>query len=150
MFSFKPLTDDEITALKNEGLLTEGTYSFTVKSIEIKKSEAGNEMLKILLDVKAAANDIRVLTDYLVITEKMMFKLKHFCEAIGLQDAYDAGKFMINACVGRAGRCIIGVQKGKPKPDGSGYYSDKNSVRDYVKQETLSTAKADFDDEIKF
>ncbi len=152
MFSFNPLSDDQINALQNRGLLADGVYPFTVKAIEQSHSKSGNAMLKVRLGILAAEGDERNIIDYLVATEQMMFKLKHFCEAVGLEDNYAKGNFSPSDCINRSGRVRIGVQKGGAKDDGSGFYPDKNSVKDYVKLELVPKVddKPPFDDDIKF
>lgn len=151
MFEFSPKTDAEIEAIKNQGLLTDGVYSFVVKEVEPGVSQSNNQMLKVKLGVLDNAGNERNLIDYLVATDKMIFKLKHFCESIGIEDKYSQGKFSPSDCINRCGRAKIGVQKGRMMPDGSGFYPDKNDIKDYVKVVDV-TPKADlpFNDDIKF
>lgn len=151
VFEFSPKTDEEIEAIKNQGLLTEGIYPFTVKEVESQVSQSNNPMLKVRLGVLDAKGEERNIIDYLVATDKMMFKLKHFCEAIGIEDKYNSGKFTPKDCLNRSGKAKIGVQKGSMTPDGSGFYPDKNSIKDYLKG-VASTPVADvpFNDDIKF
>lgn len=140
-FLFNPLSDDQINAIQNRSLLTDGIYPFVVKAVEEQCSKSGILMLKVKLVVVAAENDMRVIFDYLLATEQMMFKLKHFCESIGIGDKYNQGGFEPSDCIERSGRVKIGIQKGAAKDDGSGFYPDKNSVKDYVKSEEVETPK---------
>ncbi len=153
-FSFNPLSDEQINALQNRDLLADGIYPFTVKSIEQQESKSGNPMLKVRIGVMPKEGEERNIFDYLVSTEQMMFKIKHFCETIGLEDKYTKGNFAPIDCLNRSGKVKIGVQKGGPKPDGSGFFPDKNSVKDYVKlgEEVAKEAKVEeeFNDDIKF
>lgn len=153
-FSFNPLSDEQINAIQNRGLLADGVYPFCVKSIEQRHSKSGNPMLQVRIGVLANADDERNIFDYLLATEQMMFKLKHFCESIGLEEKYAKGNFSPADCINRSGRVRIGVQKGGAKEDGSGFYPDKNSVKDYVKldEKVAEIAKVDpdFNDDIKF
>jgi len=132
MFSFAPLSDLEIEELQNENLLKEGIYPFIVRSYEVKTSQAGNEMIKLRLGILDENDKERSVFDYLVFTKKMMFKVKHFCETIGFTEEYAAGKFDPMKMVNKKGRAYISVQKGNAKEDGSGYYPDKNNIKDYV------------------
>jgi uncharacterized protein DUF669 len=151
-FSFNPLTDEQISAIQNRDLLSDGVYPFTVKNAEQQHSKSGNPMLKITIGVLASENDERNIKDYLLATDQMMFKLKHFCESIGLGDKYAKGTFSETDCIGRSGKVKIGTQKGAKKEDGSGFYSDRNSVKDYVLPDSLQKPliDPDFNDDIKF
>lgn len=135
MFSFNPLSDAEINSLQNRDLLPDGVYPFVVETIDTQNSKSGNLMLKVRIGVFKDMNDKRSIIDYLVPTDQMMFKLKHFCESIGLIKEYENGSFVISSCINRTGKVRIGVQKGSAKIDGTGFYPDKNSVKDYVKAE---------------
>jgi hypothetical protein len=154
MFSFNPLTDEQISAVQNRDLLQEGVYPFIVKSMEQQHSKSGNEMLKVRLAVMDPKGDERHIFDYLLATDQMMFKLKHFCESIGLAAKYAEGKFYPGDCIGLSGKVRIGIQKGMPKVDGSGAFPDKNSVKDYIKAEEVvvkpAVAASSFDDDINF
>lgn len=153
-FSFPPLSDEQINEIQNRGLLADGIYPFTVKGVEQQSSKAGNPMLKVRIGVLAEGGDERNIFDYLVAAPEMVFKIKHFCETIGLEDKYLKGNFQPNDCINRSGKVKIGIQKGAAKPDGSGFYPDKNSVKDYIKpgEEIAEKAKIDPDlnDDIKF
>jgi hypothetical protein len=149
MFLFNPKTDEEIHAIQNQGLMADGIYSFRVKAVTTSQSKSGNNMLEVVLGVMDNDSNERNIRDYLVATDKMIFKTKHFCEAIGFEKEYASGKFDPMKCIDRSGKLVIATQKGGAKDDGSGYYPDKNIVRDYVKSEPI--AANDFlNDDIKF
>lgn len=154
MFSFNPLTDEQINAVQNRDLLIEDIYPFIVKSMEQQHSKSGNEMLKVRLGVMDTKGDTRYIFDYLLATDQMIYKLKHFCESIGLAAKYAEGKFYPQDCIGLMGKVKIGIQKGAIKEDGTGSYPDKNSVKDYIKAEEkiVSVAKieTDLNDDINF
>ena len=135
VFSFQPKTDDEIAAIQNQGLLEEGIYPFIVRNVEQVVSHAGNPMLKISLGILESKGSTRNITDYLLATDRMIFKLKHFCDAIGFEGEYAKGSFDPSLCLNRTGSARIGVQKGNQNEDGSGYYPDKNTIKDYIKCE---------------
>lgn len=151
-FAFDPKTDAEIEALQNKGLLTEGSYPFQVKAIDQLISKSGNSMLKITLSVLEKDGSSRTIFDYLVALDSMMFKIKHFCEAIGLEESYKKGNFDPQDCIDRSGMALVSVQKGNPKPDGSGNFPDKNIIKDYVKSDKPAAAKVDntLNDQIPF
>lgn len=145
-FSFNPLSDEQIIALSNQNLLPDGDYDFEVVNAVSSYSDAGNAMIKVTLSVKCG-KEARIITDYLVASEKMMFKLKHFCESIGLENEYKSGNFLVSGCITRVGRAKIVLEKGKPRKDGDGFYQDKNAVKDYI---VLLKVVEDFNDDIKF
>lgn len=151
-FAFNPKTDAEIDAIQNRALLPDGIYPFTVKDFEQKISKSGNEMLQVRLGVIDKDGSERNIIDYLVATDQMMFKLKHFCDTIGFEKEYAKGQFEPSKCVGRSGKATIGIQKGGAKMDGSGYYADKNNIKDYVKSDEKQKLPADVDlnDDITF
>ncbi len=131
VFAFSPKSDQEIDAIQNRGLLADGIYPFQVAEIISRTSKSNNPMLEVKLKVRDG-NDVRLITDYLLTSDTMIFKLKHFCEAIGLLPEYEKGQLDPKACLNRSGSVKIGTQKGNPKPDG-GFYPDKNNVKDYAK-----------------
>jgi len=133
MFAFNSLTDEEILAVQNEGLLPDGIYPFIVRAINPKTSSSGNPMLEVKVGILDKDGNERVITDYLVATKKMMFKLKHFCEAVGFEEEYKNGQFDPARCINKRGQTLIGVQKGNIKPDGFSFYADKNIIKDYIK-----------------
>lgn len=152
-FSFNPMSDEELNAIQNRGLLAEGVYPFIVRQIEQHQSKSGNLMLKVTIDVIAAPNDSRKIIDYITTTETMMFKLKHFCESLGIDDGYQRGNIIFSACINRSGKAKIGAQKGAQKEDGS-FYPDKNVIKDYIGKTAQSKLeplpKVDFNDDIGF
>lgn len=131
---FKALNDSELM-----NLLPEGEYDFVVKDAQDTLSKAGNEMIKL----KLCVSDNRIIFDYLL--EAMSHKLKHFAQAVGLDDKYNAGGFEAADCIDRRGRCLI------VKEEGIGNFGPKNSVRDYCKANPVNVKQEDFtDDQIPF
>lgn len=137
-FSFQPLTDEEIEMM---GLVPEGEYRFEVAKATSKMSNGGNPMIELVLKVWDKNGSEQQVYDYLVSTPKMMFKVKHFCDSVGLTQEYLKGHFQDWQCTGKSGRAYIVVTKGKPNDEG-GMYPDKNSVRDYIKSTTNNIGSA--------
>lgn len=135
MFKFDSKTDEQIQAMKESTLLEAGEYSFEVRAVTQTVSKSGNQMLEVLLGITDKNGEVRTIKDYLMAIDSMIFKLKHFCEAIGLSEEYKAGNLDVMKCFDRTGRCKVNVQKGKLKSDGSGYYDDKNGILDYIKSD---------------
>lgn len=122
---FNPRSDAE---LNNFELLPRGEYDFEVIKAKDKVSSAGNEMIELELDVYADDGKKSRVFDYLL--EIVAYKLKHFCQAVGLSNEYDIGNLSADMCIGRSGRCKVEI-----KHDKTGEYSDKNIIRDYCKPE---------------
>lgn len=122
--NFKPKSDDELNTFD---LFPTGEYDFDVIKAIDDTSKAGNDMIKLELDVYATNGKRTRVFDYLL--ESLSYKLKHFCEATGLAKEYESGDLSAEMCKNRAGRCVLGIQKDK-----SGEYPDKNFVKDYCKQ----------------
>lgn len=137
--SFKPVSEAEAM-----GLLPEGVYDFQVKSAEDCVSKKGNPMIKLGLTIWDKEGRERQVTDYLMAA--MMFKLKHFCDAVGLEEKYKAGSFAALDCLNKSGKCKLKIEES----DG---YQPKNSVKDYLKSQEAVKAKneAEFlDDPLPF
>ena len=143
---FKPKTDKEIA---EERLIPAGDYPFEISGAEHYISKAGNEMLKILVRVYKEDGSFLLVDDYL--TEKIMYKVKHLCDATGLTDAYNAGELEPEALIGKTGELKLGIQVDK-----SGNYPDRNSIKDYKVPKDGEPKKAlpkkddDFGDSIPF
>lgn len=107
-------------------MLPEGIYDYQVAYAEDKISHAGNEYIFLKLSVYDIQGRER-----LIFTNLAFIKLlKHFCDAHGLQEKYKNGELLAEDCLGKIGKCEIGIEKGKANPNG-GFYSDKNIVKDY-------------------
>lgn len=118
---FSPKNDDELNSFE---LLPAGEYDFKVIKAKDRISSAGNEMIELEIDVYSVdGKKVRVF-DYLL--EAMAFKLKHFCQAVGLSNEYEEGSLSAGMCFSRVGRCKIEI-----KHDKTGEYSDRNIVKDY-------------------
>lgn len=158
MFTYQPLTEQQCNEARYQ-LLKDGIYEAVIKKSEFQKSRNGNPMFKMTLDVFDDKGSIFFITDYLVFTPQMMFKVKHFCESAGLQKEYESGEFcQPDLAVQRNVFVKIKTQKGKEipdenldgKPKGS-CYPDKNVVDDYVVIEKKQSKEEDFfDDAVPF
>ena len=121
---FKPNSAEEIQRAQ---LIEPGEYDFEVIDATEEVSKAGNPMIKLRLKIYVDDSE-RTIFDYLM--EAVEFKLRHFCEAVGILDVYEAGDLLPVHCTARAGKVLIGIRKDK-----SGQYPDQNTVKDYVVNE---------------
>ena len=110
-------------------ILPVGVYSFEVKNATPKTSKAGNPMITLQLTVNGNGKTATVF-DYLVGTQKTFFKVKNFCESVGIASVLVADGVLDAAdIVGRKGACKLQIE---PAQDG---YPEKNVVDFYeVKQ----------------
>jgi len=129
---------------------------YEIKQAVEKTSKKGKTMIEIDVDVYNDKGDVLSLKDWL--GEWNLFKLKHICEANGMEDAYANGLVHDFDLVGKTGKAKLGISKGAQKDDGS-FYSDRNSIADFVKpldavkkDNDARAAKVDpeLDDEIPF
>lgn len=147
MLQFKPYSDEELNELNNPSLLSDGEYTFTIRTAEESLSRSGIPMLKVSMSVSE-----RLITDYILTDGKMAFKFKHFCASLNLLSDYQLGKIDLVTLRGKSGTCVIGSQKGNLKDDGT-CYPDKNVIKDYVKSSHPAQPKSStqpVDDDIPF
>ena len=117
--SFAPQTEQEVL-----NLLKPGVYDFQVRAAEDTISKKNNPTIKLTLVTWDSSGRERFIKDYL--STSLMYKLKHFCDAVGLEAKYEAGSFGAADCVGKTGKFKLRVEE----QDG---YAPKNAVQDYVK-----------------
>lgn len=127
---FTPKTEKEVNKFD---LLAKGDYDFeVVKAENTFSKKTGAEMIKLELDVFSESGYRNRVFDYLL--GSVEYKVKHFCDATALKPEYDAGELTADMCIGRSGRCSIGIQIDK-----AGQYQDKNIVKDYIPMGTPQT-----------
>lgn len=158
MFSYQPLSEQQCNEARFQ-LLKDGVYEAVVKKAEYQESKSGNPMFKLTLDVFDDKGTVFFITDYLVFTPQMMFKIKHFCDSADLKEEYESGRFCHpDLAVQRNVFVKIKTQKGKEipdeklgdKPKGS-LYPDKNIVDDYVLIDKMRHKEDEpFNDEVPF
>lgn len=123
-----PRTDEELL-----NLLPEGEYDFFVKQAEDTVSKKGNEMIRLSVAILDSNNREHLIFDYLL--DALAFKVKHFAEAVGLEDKYNAGCYMASDCWNKSGRCYVTRVEAK---DG---FPAKNNVADYIKASDVKAAQ---------
>lgn len=140
-----PISEQDAAA---PGLWKRGLYDFEVVTAVEKVSKGGNDMTELLNKVFDASGKSRLVNDYLVESEGMAYKTRHFAAATGMLKQYEKGDVPAADMVGKTGRCQLTIEKGK---DG---YPDKNKIQDYVPTTgklIASVADKDLpDDEIPF
>ena len=123
MLEFPPLDEREIL-----NLLDVGTYEFyTFKAEDTTSKKSGRPMIKLILKVIDKNGEERTVTDYLIDT--MLYKVKHYCDSVGLEEEYKSGNLNAALCEGRSGKVKIIIDE----PEEDSAFNPKNAVKDYVK-----------------
>lgn len=142
------LSEEQIA---ESSLLDDGVYDFTIVKVTEGKSQSGNDMFTLKLNVFDSAGDPVIIMDWVL----GMFpkKFKHLHDALGLLDLYAKGETKPEDLEGKSGKLMLG--KGKPYIDKNGFERINNSVLDYVKRDNNESYKAAIspaviDDEIPF
>lgn len=128
--NFNPLSETEVL-----NLIPAGEYDFLVKEAEDRHSKTGNEMIKLTLAIWDANGNERIVFDYLL--DKLMYKVKHFADAVGLEEKYLAGGYSAQDCLNLSGRCKVIVDE----PEENSPYPPKNSIKDYCKADKNAAVK---------
>lgn len=161
MYKFPSMSDEELNAVD---LVEDGIYDFEVIRSKPKMSHAGNPMAELNIKFWDKNGKIHTLFDNLVFSTVPLNirKIKHFCDATGLQDYYSrgelpeelggySGKFKITTQLGQ----LIPMDRLNGKAHGS-KYPDKNVVEDYILLENdiskteRTSEKNSFDDDLPF
>ena len=78
-----------------------GIYSARVAKAEDGESKNGTEMIVLTLEV-AVKESSRTVTDYLVASERLIMKIKSFCQAANLMKHYENHNLRAQDCLGRS------------------------------------------------
>lgn len=105
-------------------VLLPGVYDAAVRATADKISKAGNDMIELSLAVWGNDGDQSVVFDYLL--DAMKYKLRHFCFAVGLDEAYNSGELTAEMCQGHEVRVSLRIDAG------NGEWPRTNKVIDYM------------------
>ena len=138
MSLYKALNEEEVMKARFN-LLDDGEYDAVVKISTRCMSRSNNVMADMILSVFDKRGNSHDIRDFLVFTEKMLWKIKHFCDSSGQAQLYADDKFTPEEAGNQHVRVIVKTQKGNiipsdrlnGKPEGS-VYPDKNIIEDYV------------------
>jgi hypothetical protein len=89
-----------------------GRYTVLVEDAELDKSQAGNDMVNLWLRVTGGEFDGATIVDRLTITEKALFRVVGFMQAIGLPTPRKRFKMNVRAFVGKT--LDVDVEDGEP------------------------------------
>ena len=107
-------------------LLPEGLYDAEVIEAEERTSQKGNQMIALTLQIPHPGGYEARVWDFLVSVPAAVFKIRMFCDAADLDDAFKSGRLTAENCVGKKVKARIGVEEGR---DGFG---DRNTVHEYI------------------
>lgn len=122
--SFQPKSESELASQNLIPDKTECDFEVLQAFDKISKS-SGLPMIEVKLNVYREDGSGKFINDYL--TGGMEAKLRHFCDTTGLLPQYQAGALCAADCVGRAGKCRVGIEEDK-----NGQYPPKNKIKDYI------------------
>lgn len=159
MSLYRAKNEEDVMKLRFN-LLEDGDYDAVVKAANRSLSRSNNimaDMIVAVFDKEGNTHDIR---DFLVFTEKMLWKLKHFCDSSGQEQLYLDEKFTPEHAANQHIRVRVRTQHGNEipldklngKPIGS-RYPDKNVIDDYLvgKSNVIGKPKDEFiDSDIPF
>jgi hypothetical protein len=129
-FNFHPKTDEEIERMH---LLPDGTYRFTVRNaLETVSKEKGNPMVRVDLEIYGHDGGSSLMSDYLVASDKMAWKIKHFCDTLGLLEQYQKGNLEAQNLIRLEGYAQVVTEKRSE-------YPARNKVKDYGKPKSTKT-----------
>jgi hypothetical protein len=89
---FTPISKEEADkqSKKSYTLLSEGDYDFVVISATNKISKSGKDMIELVLGLyDGKENPVARIYDYLL--EDFQWKIRHFCESVGLKKIMRTG-----------------------------------------------------------
>lgn len=110
----------------SQRILPDGEYDFEVLKAEPQTSQAGNEMLKLMVRVFDGNGNKIQLFDYLVASDKAAWKIAQFCKATGMESKLDAdGELLADDVKGRTGVCRVVV-------DDDDQWGTRNQIGGYV------------------
>lgn len=143
MLNFLPLEEEDLL-----NLLPDGTYDFLVKESVKHRAPSGNLSIKLTLGIYDNKGAERIIFCYL--SQNYMLLLKHFCDSVGLDSAYQSGALSPEICVNRSGKCKVITEH----PEEGSTYQPKNVVKDFIKADNkinMVVTKDDFvDSELPF
>lgn len=138
------MSDDIIVDLSNYkdrvgARVLPDTYRVQVEDAEMTKAQSGNDMINLWFRIVGGEFDGQTVVDRLVLTEKSMFRVVGFMQAIGLPTPKRRLKLNLRQFIGKT--LDIEVDDGEP------YMGRvKSEVRAYIRVAGAKSSAADVDD----
>ena len=95
----------------------DGDYPFAIINATETLSKAGNEMINLEIQVDVGAEKPMTVYDRLVFTTKALFRIKDFCDGVGLGEQWEGGMLDAEDCLGIEGTAhlVLGLENDKGK-----------------------------------
>lgn len=146
-YSYDVMTEEQAQQ-ERFSLLREGVYDACIEKFEGKLSSNGNRMIVFDLNVYDENGNMHSVKDFIALTSKMTWKLRHHCVSAGLEKEFMDKTWRPHLSIGKMVKVKIIVQPGQEipfeklngKPTGSTYPS-RNSVDDYISDAVVTSAK---------
>lgn len=127
----------------NGSRVDEGTYTVYVEHAEMDKSKAGNDMILLNLQIQGGEFDGQTLVDRLTLTDKALFRVVNFMQALGYPTPKKRVRINLAQFVGKY--LQVEVEDGEP------YMGRvKSEVRGYRRiakdEQPVASAESDSDD----
>ena len=125
----------------NGSRVDEGTYTVYVDHAEMDKSKAGNDMILLNLQIQGGEFDGQTLVDRLTLTDKALFRVVNFMQALGYPTPKKRVRINLAQFVGKY--LQVEVEDGEP------YMGRvKSEIRGYrrIAKDEQPVAPAGFDD----
>lgn len=106
MMQVTPKSEEQVQPV----VLPSGEYDAFTRTATDKVSKSGNDMIELLLNVWGHNGTETIVFDYIL--DAMALKLRHFCVAAGIEDAYNAGELTAELCEHHNLRVRLKVDEG--------------------------------------
>lgn len=139
--------DFNANQMREDALIKDGTYKFTVMDAKEKRS---GDLDMMILKLKVEVNGRQVLYwCTLMLQPKMFWMLEHFCMATGMPEKIVEGRLIAADCFDKIGLIVIGARINSKTGE------LENVTKDFVLADEApadaapaAEAKPEFDDEI--
>lgn len=129
-------------------LLPDGEYAARINSAISKQSQSGNPMIELVVDVITEDGRVEPIKDWLVFSDKTMWKVILFVKSCGLENEFVNKSLNDKLLLGQQVKVIVKTEEGKEipfdklngKPAGT-KYPNKNRIDGYVSRKTAKSIK---------
>lgn len=142
-----PKTDEQIEQERSQQTSKYQPWpAGTVVDYQIKEatdavSKNGNDMIKAHIDVYNDKGEVKPITVYFGSWNDYHFSRIN-------RERYEAGQVDAQDLFGKTGKCVLGIEKGSQKDDGT-FYADKNNIKEFLKPvESVKPSTKKIDDEL--
>ncbi len=127
--------------MREDALIKDGRYKFTVLDAREGRSMAGNDKINLKLGLEVNSRRV-IYYDMLLMMPKMFWKVEHFCKVTGMPEKIDEGRLMAQDCLGKEG--YIEVAQKPNAQTGELENQTKDYVEESLNQESFDEDVPDF------